>query len=35
MNPITLWIFALVYVLTMLTVFVAICMTLAYCLGGI
>lgn len=35
MNPITLWIFALAYVLTMLTVFVAICMTLAYCLGGI
>lgn len=31
MKPITLWIFASVYVLTMLSVFVAICMALNYC----
>lgn len=35
MNHITLWIFALAYVLVMLSAFVAICMTLAYFLGGI
>lgn len=35
MNLITLWIFALAYVLVMLSVFAAICMALAYFLGGI
>lgn len=36
MNHVILWILAYVLtVLTMLSIFVAICMTLAYCLGGI
>lgn len=34
MKPITFWVFLSIYFVTVLSILVAICMTLAYCLGG-